>query len=172
VDGKKLDHDDVASWRAKVGYVQQQVFLIDGTLKENVAFGEKPDEIDEERLRLAIEQASLMDFVLKLPDGWDTQVGEMGARLSGGQRQRIGIARALYFQSSVLIFDEATSSLDTDTENLITESIQALQHDKTVFVIAHRITTLRNCDRIIELKDGGLHASWTYPELVRERMLK
>jgi ATP-binding cassette subfamily B protein len=96
----------------------------------------------------------------------------MGARLSGGQRQRIGIARALYFQSSVLIFDEATSSLDTDTENMITESIQALQQDKTVFVIAHRITTLRNCDRIIELKDGELHASWTYPELVRERMLK
>jgi ATP-binding cassette, subfamily B, bacterial PglK len=172
VDGKKLDLDDVASWRAAVGYVQQQVFLIDGTLKENVAFGEDPDEIDEDRLRLAIEQASLMDFVLKLPDGWDTQVGEMGARLSGGQRQRIGIARALYFQSSVLIFDEATSSLDIDTENLITESIQALQRDKTVFVIAHRITTLRNCDRIIELKDGGLHASWTYSELVRERTLK
>ncbi len=172
VDGKKIEYEDIASWRAKVGYVQQQVFLIDDTLKQNVAFGENPLEIDEERLKMALEQASLTEFVSTLPHGWDTQVGEMGARLSGGQRQRIGIARALYYQSNVLIFDEATSALDTETENMITESIQALQLDKTVFVIAHRLTTLRNCDRILELKDGKLLNEWTYAGLVQEKMLK
>ncbi|HEX2898545.1 MAG TPA: ABC transporter ATP-binding protein [Bacteroidia bacterium] len=172
IDGKKLEYEDIASWRAKVGYVQQQVFLIDASLKQNVAFGEDPEEIDEERLKMALEQASLIEFVHSLPHGWDTQVGEMGARLSGGQRQRIGIARALYYQSSVLVFDEATSALDTETENLITESIQALQRDKTVFVIAHRLTTLRNCDRILEFKHGKLVAVWSYADLVTEKMLK
>jgi ABC-type multidrug transport system fused ATPase/permease subunit len=172
VDGKKIEYEDIASWRAKVGYVQQQVFLIDDTLKQNVAFGEDPHEVNEERLKMALEQASLKEFVQSLPQGWDTQVGEMGARLSGGQRQRLGIARALYYQSNVLIFDEATSALDTDTENMITESIQALQRDKTVFVIAHRLTTLRNCDRILELKDGKLMHEWTYAGLVQEKMLK
>lgn len=170
VDGEKLRYEDIASWRAKVGYVQQQVFLIDASLKENVAFGESPEEIDLERLEMALEQASLMDFVRTLPLGWDAQVGEMGARLSGGQRQRIGIARALYYNSSVLIFDEATSALDTETENSITESIQSLQADKTVFVVAHRITTLRHCDRIVELKDGKLHHIWTYPELIEAKV--
>ncbi len=172
VDGKKIEYEDIASWRAKVGYVQQQVFLIDDTLKQNVAFGEDPSEVNEERLKLALEQSSLKEFVESLPHGWDTQVGEMGARLSGGQRQRIGIARALYYQSNVLIFDEATSALDTETENMITESIQALQRDKTVFVIAHRLTTLRNCDRILELKDGKLLQEWNYQDLVQEKMLK
>lgn len=172
IDGKKLEYEDIASWRAKVGYVQQQVFLIDASLKQNVAFGEDPEEIDEERLKMALEQASLIEFVHSLPHGWDTQVGEMGARLSGGQRQRIGIARALYYQSSVLVFDEATSALDTETENLITESIQALQRDKTVFVIAHRLTTLRNCDRILEFKHGKLVAVWSYADLVTEKMLR
>jgi ATP-binding cassette, subfamily B, bacterial PglK len=170
VDGKKINYEDIASWRAKVGYVQQQVFLIDASLKENVAFGESPEEIDLARLEIALEQASLMDFVRTLPHGWDSQVGEMGARLSGGQRQRIGIARALYYNSSVLIFDEATSALDNETENSITESIQSLQEDKTVFVVAHRITTLRNCDRIIELKDGKLLHTWTYAELIEAKM--
>jgi ATP-binding cassette, subfamily B, bacterial PglK len=172
VDGKKLGEEDVASWRTKVGYVQQHVFLLDASLKENVAFGESPEEINETHLREALEQASLLDFVNSLPQKWDTPTGEMGARLSGGQRQRIGIARALYYQSSVLVFDEATSALDIETENLITDSIKALQRDKTVFVVAHRLTTLRNCDRIMELKDGKLVATWTYPELVKEKMLK
>lgn len=172
VDGKKLEEADIASWRAKVGYVQQSVFLIDDTLKQNVAFGEHPNEIDEERLHAALTQASLSEFVKTLPLGVETLVGEMGARLSGGQRQRIGIARALYYQSSVLVFDEATSALDTDTENSITESIQSLQADMTVFVVAHRITTLRHCDRILEFKDGKLVNVWTYPELVHEKMLK
>ncbi len=172
IDGKQLGYEDVASWRAKVGYVQQQVFLIDDTLRQNVAFGEAPHEIDEIRLTQALEQSSLLEFVKTLPHGLDTQVGEMGARLSGGQRQRIGIARALYYQSSVLVFDEATSALDNDTENAITESIQSLKKDMTVFVVAHRITTLRNCDRILELKDGKLVNVWTYTDLVHEKMLK
>lgn len=172
VDGKKLEEADVASWRAKVGYVQQNVFLLDATLKENVAFGERPEEIDEKRLKDALEQASLMEFVEGLAQHWDTPVGEMGARLSGGQRQRIGIARALYFQSSVLVFDEATSALDTETENSITDSLQALHQGMTVLVVAHRLTTLRFCDRIMEIKDGKLVHVWSYPELVQEKMLK
>lgn len=172
VDGKKLEEEDIASWRAKVGYVQQHVFLLDASLKENVAFGERPGEIDETRLRMALEQASLMDFVNTLPDKWDTPTGEMGARLSGGQRQRIGIARALYYQSSVLVLDEATSALDNETENSITESLQNLNKEVTVVVVAHRITTLRHCDRIIEMKDGRLIHTWNYPDLVHEKMLK
>ncbi len=172
IDGHKLDNDDIAGWRDKVGYVQQNVFLIDDSLRQNVAFGQHPEEIDEARLLSALEQASLLDFVKSLPAGLDTPVGEMGGRLSGGQRQRIGIARALYYQSQVLVFDEATSALDTDTENAITESIQSLQKGMTVFVVAHRYTTLRNCDRIIELKEGKLVNVMTYPELVHEKMLK
>ena len=172
IDGVKLGPNDIASWRAKIGYVQQNVFLLDANMRQNVAFGEHEEEIDDERLRIAIEQAHLTEFVESLPFGLETQVGEMGARLSGGQRQRIGIARALYFQSSVLVFDEATSALDTDTENAITESIQALQNDMTVFVVAHRITTLRNCDRILELKDGKLIHIWNYPDLIHAKMLK
>lgn len=172
VDGVKLEAEDTASWRAKIGYVQQHVFLIDESLRQNIAFGESLEEIDEERLINAIEQASLREFVQSLPHGLDTQVGEMGARLSGGQRQRIGIARALYYRSSVLVFDEATSALDSETENAITESIQHLQDDMTIFVVAHRITTLRNCNRILELKDGKLVHEWTYSDLVHEKMLK
>lgn len=172
VDGKKLTEEDIASWRSKVGYVQQHVFLLDASLKENVAFGERHGEIDETRLQMALEQASLMDFVNSLPEKWDTPTGEMGARLSGGQRQRIGIARALYYQSSVLVLDEATSALDNETENSITESLQNLKEDMTVVVVAHRITTLRHCNRIIEMKDGRLIHIWNYPDLVHEKMLK
>lgn len=172
VDDKKLETSDVASWRAKIGYVQQQVFLLDGTLSENVAFGEKASEVDEKQVWAALEQASMLEFVKSLPDGIHTPVGEMGSRLSGGQRQRIGIARALYYKSEVLVFDEATSALDTETENSITESINAIGEDKTVFVIAHRITTLKSCERIIELKDGKIDRIWNYQDLIQEKVLK
>ena len=172
VDGKKLELEDIASWRAKIGYVQQQVFLVDGTLRENIAFGEKPDEVNDAQVMSALEQSSLLEFVKTLPNGVNTQVGEMGSRLSGGQRQRIGIARALYYKSEVLVFDEATSALDTETENSITESINAIGADKTVFVIAHRITTLKSCERIFELKDGKVAAVWNYDDLIKDRVLK
>lgn len=170
VDGKALTPDDIPNWRAVVGYVQQKVFLVDASLRENVAFGEKPAEIDEERVEWALRQASLWEFVQNLPDGLDTSIGENGANLSGGQQQRVGIARALYWNSEVLVFDEATSALDMETESAITESIEQLAAGQTLFVIAHRITTLRHCDRILEMKNGRVHTEWKYEDLAREKL--
>lgn len=171
VDGVPLTKEDTKRWRAIMGYVQQNVYLIDASLKENIAFGIPVDKIDEEKLIQSLEQASLYTFVKSLPQGWDTPVGEMGGKLSGGQKQRIGLARALYSNSEILVLDEATSALDMETEKLITESIEKLaQSDKTLFIIAHRITTLKDCDRIMELKDGKLKGFYKYEDL-QERLL-
>ncbi|MCL4106239.1 UNVERIFIED_CONTAM: hypothetical protein GTU68_061081 [Idotea baltica] len=170
VDGKVLEESDTAGWRAIVGYVQQRVFLMDATLRENVAFGEKAENIDDERVQWAMEQARLWDFVSTLPDGKLTRIGENGQQLSGGQQQRVGIARALYWNSEILVFDEATSALDMETETAITESIESIASGQTLFVIAHRITTLKHCDRILEMKDGRLVAEWKYEDLIRERL--
>jgi ABC-type multidrug transport system fused ATPase/permease subunit len=166
VDGKQLLKDDKASWRAILGYVKQDVFLMDATLAENVAFGEKPNEIDHTRLIAALEQASLMRHVETLPEGVNTIVGEYGSKISGGQKQRIGIARALYAGAKVLVFDEATSSLDTETEQAITESIESISGGHTIFVIAHRISTLRFCDRIFEMKNGELVGEFSYDQIL------
>lgn len=171
VDGKKLTEEETNGWRKLIGYVQQDVYLMDGSLKDNIAFGDEGAEVNEERLRTSIERASLKRFVEELPQGWDTPVGEMGAKLSGGQKQRIGIARALYKEAEVLVFDEATSALDMETERAITESIDRLSDgDKTIFVIAHRITTLKSCDRILELREGELVGFYDYEALASERL--
>ncbi|MEM1000236.1 MAG: ABC transporter ATP-binding protein [Bacteroidota bacterium] len=170
IDGVQLSPEHKPGWRELIGYVQQNVFLMDASLKENVAFGTPQNEINLERVRSALKQASLLSFAETLPQGIETRIGEQGAMLSGGQRQRIGIARALYWNSQVLVFDEATSALDMDTEQAITESIEALSEGQTLFVIAHRITTLRHCDRIIEMKNGRLVGSYTYEELIRSKM--
>jgi ABC-type multidrug transport system fused ATPase/permease subunit len=167
VDDYRLEVNDKASWRAMVGYVKQDVFLMDATLQENVAFGETIPEIDQERLRESLDQASLTKFVESLPEGLNTIVGEQGSKVSGGQKQRIGIARALYSRAQVLVFDEATSALDTETEQAITESIEQISGGQTIFVIAHRITTLRFCDRIFEMRNGQLVAEHTYEELMK-----
>jgi ABC-type multidrug transport system fused ATPase/permease subunit len=166
VDGHKLEAGDKASWRSIVGYVQQDVYLIDASLAENVAFGEEFDQIDLKRLSEALRQASLVQFVETLPQGIRTRVGEHGSKVSGGQKQRIGIARSLYSNAQILVFDEATSALDADTELAITESIENIEGGQTIFVIAHRISTLRFCDQIIELKDGQIVGTYTYPELI------
>ena len=170
VDGKLLAPEDTPNWRAIVGYVQQKVFLTDSSLRENVAFGEKEADIDDARVQWALEQASMWSFVQTMPEGLDTRIGENGAKLSGGQQQRVGIARALYWISEVLVFDEATSALDMETETSITESIEALASGQTLFVIAHRITTLRHCDRILEMKAGRIVQEWQYADLVREKL--
>lgn len=170
VDGKKLEEKDIPGWRSIVGYVQQKVFLMDASLKENVAFGEDAEKIDEERMVWALKQASLWEHVQTMPKGFNTRIGENGAQLSGGQQQRVGIARALYWNSEILVFDEATSALDMETETAITESIEALAAGQTIFVIAHRITTLKHCDRILEMKDGKLVAEWNYADLIREHL--
>lgn len=141
-------------WAKIIGYVPQTVFLIDDTVRSNVAFGLKKTEIDDEKVWEALCQAQLKEFVEELPYGLDTIVGERGVKFSGGQRQRIAIARALYENPDILVLDEATSALDNETETAVMESIDALQGTKTLIIVAHRLTTIRNCDVIYEIKDG------------------
>ena len=157
-DGKLITSDNVYSWQEKIGYVSQAIYLLDGSLRENIGFGIASDSIDEEKIRSAVEKSQLMEFIASLPDGLDTKVGERGVRLSGGQRQRIGIARALYNNPAVLVLDEATSSLDVDTEREVMQSIEELQGSTTVLIIAHRYTTIENCDYLYKLDKGKIVA--------------
>ncbi|MEN8138896.1 MAG: ABC transporter ATP-binding protein [Bacteroidota bacterium] len=152
VDGKVINNGSVAAWQKKLGYVQQEVYLLDASLAENIAFGIDVDKIDYDKVDKVIEQSSLSNLTGELEQGVNTRVGERGAQLSGGQRQRVGIARALYFDAEVLFFDEATSALDPQTEIEINESIKKLSHQGlTMMIIAHRETSLNNVDRIIEM---------------------
>ena len=146
----------VRDWQKHIGYVSQHIFLIDNTLRRNIAFGLNDDKIDDERVFSAIKSAQLEKFVSGLPEGVNTNVGERGLRLSGGQRQRIGIARALYHNPDVLVLDEATSALDVNTENEVMKSVFHMHGNKTVIIIAHRLNTLKECDRIFEMGNGEL----------------
>ena len=141
VDGTSID-EDLAAWQRSIGLVPQDVYLLDDSLRANIAFGEPDELIDDERVRSAVRLAQLEEHVASLPEGLETRVGERGARLSGGQRQRLGIARALYRQPAVLVLDEATSSLDNETERRITDVIRALHGEVTVIVVAHRLSTV------------------------------
>ena len=155
IDGENLSKANLSSWHKLIAYVPQEVFIMDGTIAENVAFGKDTLEIDRKRVLEMLKQASLSDFIGTLPDGIDTRVGEYGCCLSGGQRQRVGIARALYKQAEILFFDEATSSLDSETEQEITNTIHQLfsiENDLTVLIIAHRDSSLDFCDRIIKIQ--------------------
>lgn len=147
-------HKHAFVWQKEIGYIPQVIYLSDDTIRNNIAFGVEPDEIDEEALQKALRRAQLYDFVDNLPDGLDTVVGDRGVRLSGGQRQRIGIARALYHDPEVLVLDEATSALDNETESAVMEAIDNLQGTKTILIIAHRLTTIRNADMIFEVGGG------------------
>lgn len=151
IDGEPLRAENRRAWQNSVGYVSQTVFLTDSTFAANVALGASEEEIDHERVRRALEQARLGDFIDSLPQGANTPIGECGCRLSGGQRQRIGIARALYKGADVLLFDEATSSLDNRTEEGINRAIEELSRELTIVVIAHRESSLGYCDRIVEM---------------------
>jgi ABC-type multidrug transport system fused ATPase/permease subunit len=153
-------------WRGKVGYVPQVIFLTDDTLKRNVAFGVPDAEIDNDSIVSAVRSAQLEEFVHSLPEGLNTMVGERGVRLSGGQRQRIGIARALYNNPEVLVLDEATSSLDTETEKGVMQAVQALQGDKTVIIVAHRLSTVEYCDRLYRLDAGRIVDEGTFDEVM------
>lgn len=154
----EMDGIDIFSiphqWARIIGYVPQSVFLIDDTVRRNVAFGLKEEDISDKKVWAALEQAQLKEFAEGLPDGLDTIVGERGVKFSGGQRQRVAIARALYEDPDILVLDEATSALDNETETAVMESIDALQGSKTLIIVAHRLTTIRNCDRIYEITDG------------------
>ncbi|TGD82990.1 ABC transporter ATP-binding protein [Hymenobacter wooponensis] len=166
IDGHPLTEHNLDAWYRLVGYVKQDTFLMEASIRDNITLADK--NVDEQRLQYAIEQASLADFVQSLPDGINSLIGERGSRLSGGQRQRIGIARALYKRTEILLMDEATSALDNETEREVNEAISRLATtDITIFIIAHRITTLRDCTKIYEMKDGRLIAERTYDELVR-----
>lgn len=147
---------DIRTWLSQVGYIPQMIFMLSGSIKENIAFGEKPDKVKDEDVWKALREASLEDFVRGLPDQLNTQVGDRGIRISGGQRQRIGIARALYANPEVLIFDEATSALDTETESAIMDSINHLHGRKTMIIIAHRLTTIEGCDHVYRVGDGKI----------------
>jgi ATP-binding cassette, subfamily B, bacterial PglK len=148
--------------------VPQFVYLIDDTFKRNIALGIPKEQIDETRLWAAIRTAQLESVIADLPDSVDSRVGERGVRLSGGERQRIGIARALYHDPDLIVLDEPTSALDPATERDFTKASEALRGKKTLLVIAHRMTTVRHCDRLIFLLNGRLHAIGGYEELVRD----
>jgi len=149
-------HEDYAEWQKHIGYIPQFIYLVDDTIRNNVALGVGTDKIDEDAVWRALENAQLADFVRSLEDGLDTVIGERGVRISGGQRQRIGIARALYYDPEILFFDEATSSLDNETEKAVMKSINELGAQKTMIIVAHRLTTLSGCDRIYRVEDGGV----------------
>ncbi len=149
--------DNYEAWLSHVGYIPQSIYMLDASIKENIAFGVEPGNIDEKRVWHVLEQAQMKDFVMEQPDGLDAQIGERGVRISGGQRQRLGIARALYHDPELLVFDEATSALDNDTETAIMEAVDALHGQKTLVIIAHRLRTIENCDIIYEVKDGKIN---------------
>lgn len=152
IDGVNIK-DNIRGWHKKIGYIPQTIFLTDDTLRNNIAFGLRPHEVNEERVWKAIEEAQLKEFVDQLEEGINTVVGERGVRLSGGQRQRIGIARALYNNPEILVLDEATSALDNETEQAVMEAIDKLSGSKTMLIIAHRLTTIKNCQYIYEIKE-------------------
>ena len=155
IDGTTLE-GRVREWQAQIGYVPQDIYLADDTIRRNVAFGIPDEEIDELKVRQAVEAAQVHEFVDRWPAGLDTVVGERGVRLSGGQRQRIGIARALYHDPAVLLLDEATSALDHETEEAVIKAVDALRGRRTIVLIAHRLTTLRCCDQVYALRQGRI----------------
>lgn len=166
VDGQPVIGSHVRAWQHTLAHVPQTIYLSDATIAENIAFGIPQDAIDLERVKQAAKQAQIADFIKSQPGGFDAFVGERGIRISGGQRQRIGIARALYKCASVLVLDEATSALDNVTEGLVMDAIGRLNPDLTILIIAHRITTVRHCDFIVELERGKVVAQGAYEQLL------
>jgi len=168
IDDQPITSGNNRAWQAHIAHVPQAIFLADSTIEENIAFGVPKKQIDHERVRQAAKQAQIADSIEIWPKQYQTFVGERGIRLSGGQRQRIGIARALYKQADVIIFDEATSALDNETEQAVMQAIEGLSDDLTVLIIAHRLTTLKNCTQIVELGDGGIKRTGSYQDIVNQ----
>ena len=166
LDGKPLTGERLRGWQLGIAHVPQSIFLTDATIASNIAFGIPLDLIDYEQVYQAAQLAQLDEFIRELPQGYETMVGERGIRLSGGQRQRVGIARALYRKASVIVFDEATSALDNATEREVMTAIQALSNQLTIILIAHRLSTVKKCNRIFEFERGKIIASGTYEELL------
>lgn len=166
LDDHPIGGSHTRGWQRSIAHVPQSIYLADATLSENIAFGVPPEAIDLDRVRQAARQAQIADFIESSTEGYKALVGERGVRLSGGQRQRIGIARALYKQATVLVFDEATSALDNETEQSVMEAIEGLGGDLTILLIAHRLSTVRQCSIIVELDEGRVVAQGTYEQLL------
>ena len=167
VDGKLITKLNTKSWQRCIGFVPQHIYLSDDTVAANIAFGIDHKDIDQQAVERASKLASLHEFIInEMPKQYQTTIGERGIRLSGGQRQRIGIARALYHYPKVLIFDEATSALDGTTEKIVMDSINNLRQDVTIIIIAHRLSTVKRCDKIYVLDKGKLKAQGNFDELV------
>jgi len=171
VDGVPVADEQLRTWQQSLGYVPQEIFLTDTSVAENIALGIPKDELDQAQVERCARMAQVHDFIVQeLPMQYQSLVGERGVRLSGGQRQRIGIARALYHNPEVLVFDEATSALDTVTEQAVMDAIDALAHQKTIILIAHRLSTVKNCDEIVLLDQGSIKAKGTYSELTENNL--
>ena len=166
IDNEPITKSNHRAWQAHIAHVPQAIFLADSTIEENIAFGIPKNKIDLKRVKQAAEQAQIADIIETWPKKYKTYVGERGIRISGGQRQRIGIARALYKQANVIIFDEATSALDNETEHAVMQSIETLGQDLTILIIAHRLTTLKECTQIIELGESGIKRIGNYQEII------
>ena len=167
VNGEKIGVKN-SRWNNRVAYLPQQIFLIDNTLRNNIALGEEENEISDVKVMNAIDQVKLMEVVNQLPNGLDTILGERGVRLSGGQRQRIALARAFYHNRDVLILDESTSALDSKTENEIVKEMRQLKGKKTIIIIAHRLSSLKHCDRIYKLENGCIVDVGSYQKIIED----
>jgi ABC-type multidrug transport system fused ATPase/permease subunit len=168
IDGILVDRTNIRAWQSRVGHVPQSIFLADTSIAENIALGVPRDEIDWFRVKQVAQQAKISAEIESWLDGYDTLVGERGVRLSGGQRQRIGIARALYKRAQVLVFDEATSALDNETELAVMNTIETLDPEMTILIIAHRLTTLKNCTFLLEIDRGRVATMGSYKEIIRK----
>ena len=171
IDGQSITSANNRAWQAHIAHVPQAIYLSDSTIEENIAFGIPKGNIDHNRVKQAAQQAQIAHIIESWPKKYNTYVGERGIRLSGGQRQRIGIARALYKQADVIIFDEATSALDNDTEQAVMEAIESLGNELTILIIAHRLTTLKNCTQVVEIGEEGIKRIGTYTDIVGAPLL-
>jgi ABC-type multidrug transport system fused ATPase/permease subunit len=169
VDDTKINAMNKSSWQRLLGYVPQEIVLTDSTIAENIALGVPRESIDINQVIRVAKNAMIHEHIANnLPRGYETKVGERGVRLSGGQRQRIGIARALYHNPSVLIFDEATSALDNETEKCVMDAIDLLSSEKTVIIVAHRLSSVKKCEKIIFLEEGKIQSIGSYDDLVAQ----
>tara|TARA_A100001015_G_C15035808_1_gene736157 strand:- start:353 stop:2131 length:1779 start_codon:yes stop_codon:yes gene_type:complete len=168
IDNIAINESSINSWRQTVAHVPQTIFLADTSIASNIAFGVPPDKIDMSKVKEAADKAMISEFIENKAEGYDEIVGERGIRLSGGQRQRIGIARALYKEATIIVFDEATSSLDDETEKVVMEAIRNLGKELTLIIVAHRLTTLKNCSQIIELDQGRVSRIGSYEEIINK----
>jgi len=167
IDNTPVNQQNTRAWQAHISHVPQAIYLSDTSIAENIAFGVPAELIELQRVKQAAQQAQISQVIEVWPNGYQTLVGERGVRLSGGQRQRIGIARALYKRSNVIIFDEATSALDNETEAAVMNAVETLDREITILIIAHRLTTLKNCDQIVELANGGIKTIGGYKRVIR-----